>query len=370
MPRKRIILVGATGSIGKSTLQVIREHPQDLELVAVAARNSEQALKEICSEFAVPHTALAARDGESSVADLVRSVNADIVVMASVGAVGLSPTLAAIESGKDVALANKEVLVMAGAHVTLAAREHGVKLLPVDSEHNAIFQCLQALPNERQLRKIILTASGGPFRQLTAAQMAKVSVEDAMRHPNWAMGPKITVDSASMANKGLEMIEARWLFDVEPEQIQVVVHPQSIVHSMIECIDGSILAQLSPPSMTFAIRHALFFPDRAQSVNESLDFSQALALEFQPPDFERFPCLNLAVASMKRGDPYPAVFNAANEEAVNAFLENRIPFLAIPTVIQHCLNLSYGENSDTLAGILTADQAAREYARSKIANFF
>ncbi len=368
MARKRIILVGATGSIGKSTLQVLREHPRELELVAVAARNSEKALQEICTEFNVRHNALASRDGQASVADLVRSAEADIVVMASVGAVGLAPTLAAIESGKDVALANKEVLVMAGAHVTRAAKEQGVKILPVDSEHNAIFQCLQALPEARQLRKIILTASGGPFRQLTAEQMANVSIEDAMRHPNWAMGPKITVDSASMANKGLEMIEARWLFDVKPEQIQVVVHPQSIVHSMIECIDGSVLAQMSPPSMTFAIRHALFFPDRARSANDSLDFSQSLSLSFEPPDFQRFPCLNLAIESMKRGDPYPAVFNAANEEAVNAFLENRIPFLAIPKVIQHCLDMDYGENSETLDGILTADRVARDHARSKIAN--
>lgn len=212
-----------------------------------------------------------------------------------------------------------------------------MKLLPVDSEHNAIFQCLQGLPDRHQLRKIILTASGGPFRQFTTEQMAKVSIEDAMQHPNWAMGPKITIDSASMANKGLEMIEARWLFDVCPEQIEVVVHPQSIVHSMIECIDGSVLAQLSPPSMTFAIRHVLFFPDRADWANESLDFRQPLSLSFEPPDSQRFPCLKLAIQSMKRGDPYPAVFNAANEEAVNAFLENRIPFLAIPRVIEHCL---------------------------------
>ncbi|MFP4281625.1 MAG: 1-deoxy-D-xylulose-5-phosphate reductoisomerase [Opitutales bacterium] len=338
MKRRRIVLLGATGSIGTSTLEVIRRHPDRLELVGLAAGRQREALEAIATEFGVGETTLFAEEGSAGLERLATLEAADLVLVATVGTVALRATLAAIAAGKDIALANKEVLVVGGHLVMAAAARAGVRVLPVDSEHNAIFQCLQADPAGRYLRRLLLTASGGTFRETPLAELARVRPAEALQHPNWSMGPKVTVDSATMANKGLEMIEARWLFDVAPSQVDVVVHPQSIVHSMVEFSDGSILAQLSPPSMTFAIQHCLLHPERAEGgVVESLDFSRALTLEFTPPDEARFPCLRLAREALVAGGFLPAAFNAANEVAVEAFLRKGLPFLAIPKVISHVL---------------------------------
>jgi 1-deoxy-D-xylulose-5-phosphate reductoisomerase len=363
---RRVALVGATGSIGRSTLEVIRNHPHRLQLVAVAANRNKPELEAICQEFGASHHTLYQRDGLPGLIELVTRSDIDIVVMAAVGTVGLQPTLAAIAAGKDIALASKEILVMAGHIVMAAAARHRVRILPVDSEHNAIFQCVQGMDVPRHIRRLLLTASGGPFRTLNRTAMANVTPADALAHPNWSMGPKITVDSASMANKGLEMMEARWLFGVTPSQVEVVIHPQSIVHSMVECVDGSILAQLSPPSMTFAIQHALLFPDRATGTQPTLDFGRALDLSFSPPDPERFPCLALARAAMTCEGVAPAVFNAANEVAVAAFLENRIGFLAIPAVIEHCLSSVQPVPEPDLVAVLEADADARSTATNRL----
>jgi 1-deoxy-D-xylulose-5-phosphate reductoisomerase len=360
------VLIGATGSIGASTLEVVRRHPDRLRLVGIAAHRDRPELDAIAREFAVRHVVASERDGEAALTDLATLPAADMVVMAAVGTVGLLPTMAALAAGKDVALASKEILVLAGRLVMACARRHGARILPVDSEHNAVFQCLQGVADRAHLRRIILTASGGPFRTCTTAQMRQVGVRDAMAHPNWSMGPKITVDSATMANKGLEMIEARWLFDLAPEQIDVVIHPQSIIHSMVECIDGSILAQMSPPSMTFAIQHALLHPDRAPAVHPSLDFRRGMQLSFAPPDETRFPCLRLARQVLPSTGTAPAVYNAANEEAVRAFIENGMPFLAIPEVIEHCLQQVADAPADDLAAVLAADTCARAHAQAHI----
>ncbi|MCC5834564.1 MAG: 1-deoxy-D-xylulose-5-phosphate reductoisomerase [Opitutales bacterium] len=369
--RKRILLIGATGSIGTSTIEVIAEHLDELELVGIAARQNAAQLEHIQQSMQVKHCVLTERDGDEALIEMLRNVPADIVVMAMVGSAGLRPTLTAIEAGMDVALANKEVLVMAGEFVMRAARTSGVRILPIDSEHNAIFQCLEGVPRKSDIRRLVLTASGGPFRDWTLDQMANATVADAMKHPNWSMGRKINVDSASMANKGLEMIEARWLFDMPPERIDVVVHPQSIVHSMVECIDGSLLTQWSPPSMTYAIRHALFYPQRRPSSTPGVDFNQALDLNFSPPDNQRFPCLRLAKEALQKGGTAPARFNAANEIAVEHFLQKRLPFLAIPQVIEHCLTNGVQEwTANRLEDILAADQTCRKQAAVFIADKF
>jgi 1-deoxy-D-xylulose-5-phosphate reductoisomerase len=360
--RRRIVLLGATGSIGESTLKVLREHPDRLELIGVAAGRRAEALDAIAREFGVRETALFARDGVAGLERLATLPEADIVLVATSGTVALRPTLAALAAGKDIALANKETLVVGGHLVMAAARAHGGRVFPVDSEHNAIFQCLEGNAKPGHLRRLLLTASGGPFRDTPLEALAHVAPEDALRHPNWSMGPKVTVDSATMANKGLEMIEARWLFDVRPEQIEVVVHPQSIVHSMVEYRDGSILAQLSPPSMTFAIQHILLYPDRAPGVVETLDFRQALTLDFFPPDETRFPCLRLAREALCAGGFYPAAFNAANEVAVAAFLRKALPFLAIPKIISHVLDHAEGTLPENVTDLIAAEDNVRVHA--------
>lgn len=364
--RKRILLIGATGSIGTSTLEVIRDHTDELELVGIAARQNEAQLAAIQQEFKVEHCVLSERDGDRAVLEMLQTVPADLLVMAMVGSAGLKPTLTAIEAGIDIALANKEVLVMAGSFVMQAAKRKGVSILPLDSEHNAIFQCLQAIPRAEDIKRLILTASGGPFRDWTMEQMATATVADAMKHPNWDMGRKINVDSASMANKGLEMIEAHWLFDIPPERIDVVIHPQSIVHSMVECIDGSLLTQWSPPAMTYAIRHVLFFPQRRPAHSAGMEFGSGIQLDFFPPDEQRFPALRLAREALLKGGSAPACYNAANEIAVERFLQNRLPFLAIPKVIEHCLNQSVQWNAESLQEILDMDQACRLKANAFI----
>ncbi len=360
---KGVVLIGATGSIGSNTLEVVRRHPGKLRLVGVAAGKNRERLDAVAREFAAPHTSLFAEEGVDGLVRLATLDEADIVLLAATGTVGLRPALAALEAGKTLALASKEVLVLAGGLVMETARRHGARILPVDSEHNAIFQCLHGRPADASVRRLILTASGGAFRDLPPEALVRVTPEDATRHPNWDMGPKITVDSATMANKGLELIEARWLFGLPPEQLDVVLHPQSLVHSMVEFIDGSILAQLSPPSMTFAIQYALLHPERADGTAERLDLTRALQLCFAPVDLERYPCLRLAREALESGGGAPAVFNAANEVAVTRFLENRLPFVAIPEVIAHCLeSLSPPAHDVPLEELLATEESARTVA--------
>lgn len=380
---KSITLLGATGSIGENTLKVLRGHRDALRLVGIAANRRWRELAPIAREFGVRdvalHCPLACREAEASgdfapgtrfhcgdkglvaVATLPES---QLMVSAAVGTVGLRPTLAAIEAGKDIALASKEILVLAGAFVTAAARRKGVRLLPVDSEHNALFQCLGGATDMRGVRRLLLTASGGQFRDLPLPELDRVTPEAAVRHPNWNMGPKVTVDSATMANKGLEVIEARWLFGATAGQIGVVVHPQSIVHSMVEFIDGSIVAHLSPPSMTFPIQHCLFHPDRAAGVVPTLDFASALSLDFRPPDPARYPCLGLAFDALRAGGTAPGVFNAANEVAVDAFLSRRLAFTGIARVVARTLDACPAREPADLADVLAADAEARRIASS------
>lgn len=379
---KKVVLLGATGSIGSSALRVLRTHPDRLQLVGVAAHSNYEELAAICHEFSVPHATLfnetaykkarqagcfpsltqlnCGQDGLLAVSTLPA---ADLVLVALVGACGLKPTLAAIEAGKDIALANKELLVLGGAFVIEAAKRKKIRLLPTDSEHNAIFQCIEGHP-QQFVDKLILTASGGQFRDLPMEQLAHVTPEEATQHPNWSMGPKITVDSATMANKGLELIEAHWLFDVSPEQLKVVIHPQSIIHSFVQFVDGSILSQLSPPSMTFAIQHCLLHPERAPGVDETINFDQAFQLDFTAPDFGRYPCLKLAYDAMCTGGAAPAIFNAANEVAVARFLATELTFLDIPLAIEHTLDKLSTTMPSDLESLFAIDAQAREIARN------
>ncbi|TVR50718.1 MAG: 1-deoxy-D-xylulose-5-phosphate reductoisomerase [Puniceicoccaceae bacterium] len=381
---RRVVLLGATGSIGQSTLEVIRRHPDRLQLVGAAARSNAAELGAIAREFGVADLALydaeaasaarangllppqaRLRTGADGLAELARLPGADCVVVAVVGTTALHPTLAAIDAGKSIALASKEILVLAGRFVMEAARRHGVAILPVDSEHNALFQCLQGNAPEG-VKRLLLTASGGAFRDLPLEQFERITVNQALRHPNWSMGPKVTIDSATMANKGLELIEARWLFGCRPDQLGVVLHPQSIVHSMVEFIDGSMLAQLSPPSMTFALQHVLLYPERAAPARPGLDWSEALRLDFRPPDPARYPCLGLAQAALAAGGSVPAAFNAANEVAVTAFLHGRIGFTAISSIIEKTIESFPGDEPGSLAEVMEADAEARRLASGLI----
>lgn len=353
---KRITVLGATGSIGLRTLELVSSFPDEFAVGGLAARGSNvDVIADLCRKYAPAAVALldpAAVDrlarllptpgpellaGPEGLVTLARQVPADVVLSALVGAAGLLPTMAAIEAGRTVALANKETLVMAGDLMTAAARRRGVPLLPVDSEHSAIFQCLIG-HNKRDVHRVLLTASGGPFRELPREQFVHVTVEDALRHPTWKMGPKITIDSATLMNKGLEIIEARWLFDMAPHQVQVLVHPQSIVHSMVEYIDGSVIAQLGVADMGVPILYALTYPERRPAPAARLELSRVGALTFFEPDAERFPCLRLARAALEAGGAAPVVLNAANEVAVAAFLDRTIPFVAIAELIERALS--------------------------------
>lgn len=387
--KKRVVLLGATGSIGENTLRVLAAHRDKLELVGIAARSNWEKLAAIARQFDVRQVGVyddgafaAARDnlsafpagahlvgGLSGLVELSRLPQADIVLVAVVGTTGLEPALAAIAAGKDLALASKEILVLAGKFVMAEAARHRVKLLPVDSEHNAVFQCLEGHPHAG-VRRIVLTASGGAFRDWPAERLAHVAPADALKHPNWAMGPKITVDSATLANKGLELIEAQCLFGLQPTQCTAVIHPQSIVHCLVEFTDGAMLAQLCPPSMTFPIQHALLHPDRAPGVDSALDFTRLLGLEFRPVDEARFPMLRLAKATMASGGVAPAIYNAANEIAVEAFLGNRIPFLAIPEVVDHTLSTVKNFEPSQLPEVLTLDAEARRVASQSLIKYF
>jgi 1-deoxy-D-xylulose-5-phosphate reductoisomerase len=376
---KNLVLLGATGSIGESTLRVIRKHDDKIKLIGISANQNVQKLLKIAKEFKVPHASLVQapkedfsvpvgtelETGEKSLENLACMQNADIVVVAVVGSSGLLPTLAAVNSGKDVVLANKESLVVGGNLITKAAQKNQSRIIPADSEHNAIFQCLQGQP-ERSIESVILTASGGPFRNLPMDELLNVTVEQALKHPNWSMGKKITVDSATMANKGLELIEAKWLFDLSPNQLEVVIHPPSIIHGIVRFLDGCCLAQMTPPSMTFAMQNAILYPDRVESVEPSLDFSQSLDLSFSPPSLERYPCLKIAKDVLKQGGTAPLIFNASNEVAVDAFLRNRIGFLDISRIIEETLNDSDYNSSDSVSELLSLDLESRLLSENHI----
>jgi 1-deoxy-D-xylulose-5-phosphate reductoisomerase len=381
-----VVLLGATGSIGENTLRVIAAHRDRLELVGIAAHGRHEQLAEIARKFGVRHVglydpaALAAAKagghfpagtmfygGPEGLRTLATLPEADTVLVAVVGTAGLQPTLDAIAARKTIALASKEILVLAGKFVMAAARASGSPLLPVDSEHNAAFQCLAGRP-AAEVRRLVLTASGGAFRDWPLADLSKVTPAAALQHPNWAMGPKITVDSATMANKGLELIEAQWLFGLQPVQCEAVLHPQSIVHCVAEFTDGAMLAQLCPPSMTFPIQHALLYPDRALTgTDPALPLNRAFALDFRPVEAARYPMLGLARRAMETGGAAPAIYNAANEVAVAAFLKCKITFLEISQVVEETLSaMSHSDPAD-LAAVLALDAEARRVASERTA---
>jgi 1-deoxy-D-xylulose-5-phosphate reductoisomerase len=374
----RIAVLGSTGSIGRSTLEVIEASEGSLAAVALSAHTrtdvlAEQARRLRPQWLVVTDPAKAAdaawrqdlppgveiRVGEAGLRQTVTDPAVDVVVAAIVGSAGLLGTWAALEAGKTVALANKETLVMAGPLVVELARRTGARLIPVDSEHSAIFQCLQAGRRE-DVRRVVLTASGGPFLRHTAQQLAQVTVAEALAHPTWNMGRKITVDSATMMNKALEIVEARWLFDLRPEQIEVVVHPQSVVHSLVEYVDGAVIAQLSPPDMKLPIQYALTYPQRQRSIATKLDWSAAFSLQFEPPDPERFPALGLGLEVARSGGTSGAVLNAANEAAVAGFLAGELPFTQIVPACRDVLRHHDFEPNPTLERLLQLDRWARQ----------
>ncbi|MEO5722185.1 MAG: 1-deoxy-D-xylulose-5-phosphate reductoisomerase [Chthoniobacterales bacterium] len=404
MKRKRIVVLGATGSIGESALKVARDIPERMEIVGLAANSSAAKLAEQANEFRPEAVCLVHESkldelraklnytprilvGAVGLCEIAALENAAMVLVAVVGTGGLRPALAAIEAGKDLAVASKEILVMAGEIVMRAAAEKGVRVLPVDSEHNAIFQCLEgrvqgsgfrvqqeetpaAKSEPRTLNpepssyisRLILTASGGPFRETSAKDFPSITKAQALKHPTWEMGPKITIDSATLFNKGLEMIEARWLFNVEMKRVDVVIHPQSIVHSMVEFIDGSVLAQLSHSDMCFPIQYAVTWPERVPNSLRSLDFGQLSRLDFATPRYDDFPALNLARHAGETGGTLPAVLNAANEVAAAAFLADRLPFPGIWQLVEKVMNRHASIADPSLDAILAADQWARAEA--------
>ena len=383
MNKRRVAILGSTGSIGRQALDVIRQHRDLFEVELLTANNSSELLiaqarefdvnsAVICNEEKYDEVASALQKdgikvfaGMDSVCSLVGGSNIDIVLTAMVGFSGLASTVAAIKAGKAIALANKETLVAAGSLVTALAREHGVPLLPVDSEHSAIFQCLQGSGNNR-ISRIHLTASGGPFREWSREKIAAAGPREALRHPNWQMGSKITIDSATMMNKGLEVIEAKWLFDVEPEDIRVVVHPESIIHSMVEFADGAVIAQLGHPDMREPIQYALAYPQRLNLDNRKLDFAALGSLSFSAPDTERFPALGLAYEALRRGGNLACTMNAANEIAVAAYLREEISFYGISELVAETMAGVEFVASPSLDDIFATNEAAKEYASALI----
>lgn len=383
MNKRRVAILGSTGSIGRQALDVIRQHRDLFEVELLTANNSSELLiaqarefdvnsAVICNEEKYDEVASALQKdgikvfaGMDSVCSLVGGSNIDIVLTAMVGFSGLASTVAAIKAGKAIALANKETLVAAGSLVTALAREHGVPLLPVDSEHSAIFQCLQGCGNNR-ISRIHLTASGGPFREWSREKIAAAGPREALRHPNWQMGSKITIDSATMMNKGLEVIEAKWLFDVEPEDIRVVVHPESIIHSMVEFADGAVIAQLGHPDMREPIQYALAYPQRLNLDNRKLDFAALGSLSFSAPDTERFPALGLAHEALRRGGNLACTMNAANEIAVAAYLREEISFYGISELVAETMAGVEFVASPSLDDIFATNEAAKEYASALI----
>lgn len=363
MSKRRVVVLGATGSIGESARKVALDIPDRMEIVGMSAHSNAEKLKAAAAKD-FPNAKLAFSNGPDGVDRLVELATipeADMVLIAIVGTGGLRPALAAIEAGKDIAVASKEILVMAGEIVMEAARRKGVKVLPVDSEHNAIFQCLEGRKS-CEVQRLILTASGGPFRKLPAEKLPEVTVEQALKHPTWNMGSKITIDSATLFNKGLEMIEARWLFDVEMPRVDVIVHPQSIVHSMVEFVDGSVLAQLSHSDMCFPIQYAVTWPERVANTLRPLNFAELAKLDFEAPRYDDFPALNLARHAGETGGTLPAVMNAANEIAVAAFLDRKLSFPGIWQTVEHVMSKHQPVAHSGLDAILAADSWARETA--------
>ena len=374
---KRVLILGSTGSIGTSALIVARQIPDRMKIVGLAAGTRVDDLEDQAKEFGVNHLCLAddsrykelqkpgrhIYSGANGLVEIVEATKPDLVLVAIVGVEGLPPTLAAIELGCDVAVASKEILVMAGEVVMNSARKKGVNILPVDSEHNAIFQCLEGHKGGvDEVRRLIVTASGGPFRTLPAEELSEVKLEDALKHPTWEMGQKITIDSATLFNKGLEMIEARWLFDIPMSKVEVVVHPQSIVHSMVEFIDGSVLAQLSTTDMCFPIQYAVVWPERLRNKLKPLDFPTLAKLEFEAPRVNDFPALNLAREAGERGGTLPAVLNAANEVANEAFRQGSLTFPGIWHVVEETMNQVKHIGSQELGVVVNADIEARKVA--------
>jgi len=385
---QRITILGATGSIGESTLDVVARHPDRFSVFALTARRSDARLLEHCLRFEPAYAvmaepaaagrlraALTARgcrtevlDGDAAGAEVAAASETDLVMAAIVGAAGLEPTLAAARAGKTILLANKEAIVMAGPVFLQAVRDGGARILPIDSEHNAVFQCLPSDGTRAGVRRIVLTASGGPFRRMELAHMHEVTPEQAVAHPNWSMGRKISVDSATMMNKGLELIEAHFLFGMPPDRLDVVIHPQSVVHSLVEYVDGSMLAQLGNPDMRTPIAHALGWPERIDSGVSMLDLARHGRLDFERPEPERFPCLRLAREALLNGAAAPCVLNAANEVAVDAFLDRRIRFTDIARINQATLEAlgADGTPSDLVA-VLDLDRRARRRAAADLA---
>lgn len=378
---KKIAILGSTGSIGTQTIEVARQN-KDLEIVSLAAGSNVKKLEEQIREF---HPQLAAVWSESAAKELrerVRDLDvkvvsgmeglvevcthpqAEIVVTAIVGMIGIVPTIEAMKAGKDIALANKETLVTAGHMIIPLAEQTGVKILPVDSEHSAIFQCLQG-ENRAELSKILLTASGGPFRGKKREELKGIQVEDALKHPNWAMGRKITIDSSTLVNKGLEMMEAKWLFGVEPKDIQIVIQPKSIIHSMVEFADGAVMAQLGTPDMKLPIQYALYYPERRFLPGERLDFWKLKEITFEEPDPETFQGLKLAFEAAAAGGTMPTVYNAANERAVSKFLDRKIAYLEIPEIIRACMEIHVVTPNPTVEQILETEQAVYEFIESR-----
>lgn len=379
---KKIGILGSTGSIGTQTLEIVRSNP-DLQVIALAAGSNvslmEQQVREFHPMLAVMGSEEAAADLKNRIADTDTRVSAgmegmlelailpqmEVLLTAIVGMIGIRPTIAAIKAGKTIALANKETLVTAGHIIMPLAKEKGVSILPVDSEHSAIFQSMHG-ENRERVSKILLTASGGPFRGKKTEELQDITVEDALKHPNWSMGRKITVDSATLVNKGLEVMEAKWLFDVEPEQIQVVVHPQSIIHSMVEYVDGGIMAQLGMPDMKLPIQYALFYPDRRPMDGRRVDFFALKSISFEEPDIKTFRGLQLAYDAIAAGGSMPTVFNAANEKAVGLFLDKKIRFLAIYDLIQGAMEQHKVIANPTVDEILEAEAQAHAYISGKL----
>jgi 1-deoxy-D-xylulose-5-phosphate reductoisomerase len=384
---RKLALLGATGSIGASTLDVVARHPDRYAVEALSAHTQVEALLALCERFRPRHAVIAdparyaalrdglaarrldtqAHAGDAALEAIASDPGVDIVVAAIVGAAGVASTMAAAAAGKRLLLANKESVVLAGAVLTRLARDHGATLLPVDSEHNAIFQCLPADGRLDGVRRLLLTASGGPFRGRARATLRDVTPDQACAHPNWVMGRKISVDSATLMNKGLEVIEAHHLFGIEPDRIEVVVHPQSVIHSLVDYVDGSVLAQLGNPDMRTAIAHALAWPERIESGVAPLDLAQLGRFDFEAPDLDAFPALGLAYAALRAGGTAPAILNAANEVAVAAFLAGSLGFLAIPELIERTLSALPAEPADDLAVLLASDHRARRMAEHHLA---
>ncbi len=374
---KKISLLGSTGFIGRATLEVVRRFPDRFKIIGIAAKNNIQMLESQINTFnpevvAVSDESAAGElrkknlsveilSGEKGINEVATLGDADMVVCAIVGSAGLMPTFSAVKAGKNIALASKEALVMAGSIIMAEALKKGISVIPVDSEHSAIFQCLNGRRKD-EIKKIILTASGGPFLGKSTAELQSVTPGAALRHPNWQMGKKITIDSATLMNKGLEVIEAYWLFDMPIEKIKVVLHPQSIVHSMVEFIDGSIMAQMSVPDMKGPISYALSYPERFEDVLPSLDFSKVRELTFEEPDFAKYICLSLTYDALSAGGTMPSVLNAANEVAVEAFLDRKISFMEIPDIVSHTMAQHKVSDCSTIESVIDASNWAKEKA--------